>query len=185
MTAVDLTPIEVSIAVPWSQEDAFRRFVEDFEKWWPKVTHSIGGPRVKRIVFEGQMGGRIYEEHEDGRRFQWGQVLVWGPPGQVKFTFHPSRDPSTAQEVELRFVPEGTGTRLTLTAQGWDKWGRGAHRARRGYKIGWGYVLNVWAGRRTLGMRVMSAIGSAATMMQLVLHGGRKGLINAAGGEIS
>lgn len=60
-----------------------------------------------------------------------------------------SRDPSTAQEVELRFVPEGSGTRLELTADKWETWGRNARRARRGYEIGWGYLLKVWAERRT------------------------------------
>ena len=59
---------------------------------------------------EPQVGGRIFEEHVDGRRFQWGRVLEWEPPRRVKFTFHPSRDPATAQDVEVRFVPDGGGT---------------------------------------------------------------------------
>ena len=83
------------------------------------------------MVFEPQVGGRIFEEHVDGRRFQWGRVLEWEPPRRVKFTFHPSRDPATAQDVEVRFVPDGGGTRLELVTTKWENWGPKAARARQ------------------------------------------------------
>lgn len=185
MTADSLAPIAVSVSVPWSPEAAFQKFVHDFGSWWPTATHSIGGPRVRSLTFEPRVGGCIYEEHVDGRRFQWGQVLAWEPPHLVRFTFHPSRDPATAQDVDLRFDPEGQGTRLTLTAAGWEKWGRGARRARRGYTLGWGYLLNRWAGRRTGRMRVVDAVGKVALLFELVRYGGRRGLIDAASGEIA
>jgi len=184
MTEIFLPPIKRSVSVSWDQETAFRRFTAEFASWWPSRTHSIGGERLQRVVFEPQVGGRIYEEHNDGRRFQWGEILLWEPPKRVKFTWHPSRDPATAQDVEIEFLREGDGTRLELTSSKWEQWGRGAKRARRAYDVGWGYVLNVWAGRRTFKMSVLDVIAGALTFV-MKLRGGREKEIARAGGEIT
>jgi len=183
MTESGLGPIERSISVSWAPAAAFARFTRDFALWWPVRTHSIGGDRVARIVFETQVGGRIFEEHRDGRRFQWGRVHTWEPPHRVCFSWHPSRDPQTAQDVEVRFEPAGTGTRLVLVATGWEKWGAGARRARRGYHMGWGYVLQVCAGRRTAGMRALDVVASAANLAAR-MRGGTERAIARAGGEM-
>jgi uncharacterized protein YndB with AHSA1/START domain len=183
MTSKALPPIKRSVSVSWSQESAFKRFTAEFASWWPQKTHSIGGDRIRQLVFEQQVGGRIYEEHNDGRRFQWGQILVWEPPQRIKFTWHPSRDPSTAQEVEVEFHVEGSGTRLELTSTHWERWGRNAHRARKAYNLGWGYVLNVWADRRTAGMAMADVLMAFANLL-MKFRGGRDGEISRAGGEI-
>ena len=104
-------PIRRSVSVSWPQAEAYRRFVQDFAKWWPSYSYSIGGSRVKRVVFEPRAGGRIYEEHKDGTRMRWGTVIALEPPRRVAFTFHPSRAESDAQLVEITFAPEGEGTR--------------------------------------------------------------------------
>lgn len=178
-----LPPIERSLSVSWDPVAAFERFTVKFAEWWPVGTHSIGESRVARLVFETRLGGRIYEEHKGGRRFQWGQVVTWEPPRRVGFTWHPSRDPETAQHVEIEFKPEGTGTLVTLAAWGWERWGRGAARARRGYRVGWGYVLNVWAERRTGSMRVLDVVAGVARAVQWA-RGGLDGAIARSGGEI-
>ena len=115
--------------------------------WWS----ANQAPRVR-----GEGGGRIYEEHIDGRQFQWGKVLELDPPRRARFTFHPSRPESAAQTIELLFHPEVSGARLELIATGWENWGKGAQRARRGYQVGWGLVLNLWAGRITMRMRLIN-----------------------------
>ena len=71
-----------------------------------------------------------------------------------------------------------------LTVDGWERLGRRANRARRGYDAGWGYVLNVWAGHRTSGMAVLEAIGAVINAGQLVWYRGREGMIAAAKGEL-
>jgi len=169
--------------VSWDQETAFKRFTSDFASWWPSRTHSIGGELLEHIVFEEREGGRIYEEHCNGRRFQWGQVTLWDPPRRLKFNWHPSRDPSTAQEVEISFKTEAAGTTLELVSSGWERWGKGAKRARRGYYVGWGYVLNVWAGRRTFSMALLDGVASLR-LLGMKLRGGRQAEIARAGGEI-
>lgn len=183
MKTPDLPPIVRSISVSWAPAEAFRRFTADFAKWWPARTHSIGGECLECIVFECKLGGLIYEQHVDGRRFQWGEVRAWDPPRRVRFAWHPSRDKSTAQDVELTFHPEGSGTRLELVSSGWEKWGKGAPRARRGYDLGWAGVLNTWAGRRTLGMRALEGLMALMSFVQR-FRGGRAAVIARSGGEL-
>jgi uncharacterized protein YndB with AHSA1/START domain len=178
-----LPPIHRTISVSWDPDTAFRRFTADFGTWWPTRSHSIGGPLVQRIVFEPHDGGRIYEEHADGRRFQWGQVLAWEPPRRVRFTWHPSREPETAQDVLVEFIAEDGGTRVELTASGWERWGEKAARAHRGYDVGWAYILNVWAGRRTAKMAVLDVIVAILGLAQK-LRGGVRAEIARARGEL-
>ena len=180
----ELPPIRRDVSVSWDPQAAFRRFTSEFATWWPWRTHSVGGKRVKRLVFECRPGGLIFEEHIDGRRFQWGRVLEYDAPQSVKFTWHPSRPEATAQEVEVRFTPEGTGTRVVLVSDQWEKWGKNAHRARKGYDIGWGYVLNVWAEKRTAKMAVLDGLTLLARGIELA-RGGTKASIARAGGEIA
>jgi len=184
MTGSTLPAIERSISVSWDPDAAFRRFTADFASWWPSATHSIGGKRVKRVVFETHLGGRIYEEHLDGRRFLWGRILAWDPPRHVRFSWHPSREESTAQDVDLHFAPEGTGTRLTLRSSGWERMGKNARRERRGYEFGWGTVLDTFAGVRSGRLVVFKIIASMMLVVE-ALRGGVDASIARARGEIT
>jgi hypothetical protein len=81
MTAT-LTPLRKSITVPWTREAAFRRFTEQISEWWPLTTHSVGGKRAERVVFEERVGGRIYEVVRGGEEHTWGTVTRWEPPAR-------------------------------------------------------------------------------------------------------
>jgi hypothetical protein len=144
-----LPPVRRSVVVPWAPEQAFRRFTIEIASWWPLRSHSVGGDRAETVVFEDRIGGRIYERNRDGQDSTWGTVSAWDPPRRVAFTWHPGRPTDTAQRIEVRFLPEGTGTRLELTHDDWERYGAMAHRVRRGYSVGWAYVLRLWAGRRS------------------------------------
>ena len=181
MTA--LPPVKREISVSWAPEAAFKRFTEQFGAWWPRATHSIGGKRVARIVFETRLGGLIYEEHIDGRRFQWGEVTLWDPPRRVAFSFHPSMDRSKAQDVSVEFEPQGQGAMVRLVSTGWEKLGaKGRKLARRAYDAGWSYILNVWAERRTSRMRVMETVVGLVNRVRI---GGIEAQIARAEGEIA
>lgn len=183
MTDSPIPPVERSVSVSWDPEAAFRRFTEGFGTWWPTATHSIGGDRVQRVTFDGRVGGLIVEELTDGRRFQWGRVTAWEPPRRVAFIWHPSREESVAQDVVVRFVPEGTGTRVELTSTGWEKLGKRARAARRGYGIGWGSVLATYAERRSAAMVIFSILSGAITLF-LKLTSKLESTIDRAGGRL-
>lgn len=182
-TTAALPPVRRTISVSWSQEEAFRRFTEGFASWWPGRSHSIGGERVTRIVFECRVGGRILEELDDGRRFQWGRLTAYDPPRRVAFSWHPSREEREAQDVEVRFDPEGPGTRVELISTGWERLGAKAKSARRGYDLGWGSVLAAYAGRASVALVVFGLL-SRAMRMVLRLTGRLDAEIDRSGGRI-
>jgi|SRR5881394_3584510 len=140
-------PIRRSVSVSWSPDVAFQRFTSDFGKWWPSYGHSIGGKRVRQIVFEARVGGLIYEEHHDGTRFLWGQVTALEPPRRVAFSHRASHAESDAQDVEVTFVAEQSGTRVELVSRGWEKMSIKAAKARRGYGMTWSAALDAYAGK--------------------------------------
>jgi hypothetical protein len=158
-------PIKRSISVSWNQEAAFRRFTADFATWWPRYAFSIGGPRVREIVFEGRVNGRIYEELEDGTRFLWGTVTSWNAPHSVAFTWHPSREPVDAQQVEVSFVPEASGTRVELVSSGWERVGAEARRGYGSYGTGWNAVLGTFAERFSAPALLFYSVSAAINLV--------------------
>lgn len=178
-----LPPVRRLVSVSWPPAEAFRRFTAEFGSWWPRATHSIGGKQVKRVEFECRVGGRIFEELVDGRRFQWGRVTAWEPPHRIAFTWHPSRDEAEAQDVDLSFHPDGTGSRVELISTGWERLGAKARGARMGYNIGWGAVLDQWAGRWSAAM-VLFAVLSRTITLFLKVTGKLEAEIAKAGGRM-
>ena len=46
----------------------------------------------------------MYEIAADGKRNEWGTVLVWEPPARIVMTWAPGEDKSVLTEVEIRFA---------------------------------------------------------------------------------
>jgi uncharacterized protein YndB with AHSA1/START domain len=185
MTAISPLTLRVETSVAWTPAEAFRRFTDDFGRWWPYQTHSVGGDHVARVVFETTDGGQIYEEHLDGTRFLWGTVSAVFPPTRVSFTWHPSRNAATAQLVHVEFAenPHG-GTTVTLTSTEWERLGSKAASACRAYRIGWAYVLGVWSGRRRPWMTLLDVVVLPIDALVTTLRGGRAASIAKAGGRL-
>jgi uncharacterized protein YndB with AHSA1/START domain len=141
MEATTLPAIRKSITVDCPVEEAFRTFTEGAASWWPFGTHSVHGEQAKAVVWEGA-GGRVYERGGPTEAV-WGEVLVWEPPHRFVTTWHPGRGPEEATELEVRFSPEGDGTRVELEHRGWEQRGR---EARASYDSGWGTILELYAG---------------------------------------
>jgi uncharacterized protein YndB with AHSA1/START domain len=110
------------------------------------------------VVFEGRVGGQIYERAKTGARFEWGVVTAWDPPRVVGFTWHPGMEEGQETDVEVRFEPSGAGTKLTLRHYNWEKLGKLARRAQRGYGIGWKGVLDVYAGKPSFIMALTAVV---------------------------
>lgn len=137
-TTEALAAINKTITVDAAPETAFETFTRQMGSWWPIRTHTIFEDRLEEIVFDERVGGRVYERTAEGEEADWADVLEWEPNSRfvLRWRVNPERGPT---EVEVRFTPEGDGTRVDLEHRGWDKIGDEAGRA--GYDPGWDYVL--------------------------------------------
>ena len=136
-----LEPLRKSVTVPRTVEEAFEIFTARLGSWWPKETHSISQARTRDVVVEPKVGGALFEVRDDGKRCPWGKVLVWEPPHRFVWSWHPGREPETAQEVEVRFVDIGGTTRVELEHRNWAKLGESAAESRASYAGGWKSVF--------------------------------------------
>jgi uncharacterized protein YndB with AHSA1/START domain len=144
----ELDPIKKVVEVPIGPDDAFRLFTEDMGSWWPVETHSRAvsehedeGLAVERVEFQGVVGGRVIEHLSDGRALPWAEVLAWDPPERFVLSWHPSSASRPPTEVEVRFHPMASGTRVELEHRGWERLGEGAAELRGGYQTGWDPTL--------------------------------------------
>jgi uncharacterized protein YndB with AHSA1/START domain len=137
-----MDPIVKTVVVPLGAREAFDLFTSGIATWWPLPTHSVGGEEAVTCRFESGVGGRIVEVEEDGTEHVWGTVQHWQPPRRVVFSWHPSRDASTAQEVQVRFEPAPEGTAVELEHRNWEVLGDAAWEIRTHYVTGWDVTLN-------------------------------------------
>jgi hypothetical protein len=154
-----IPPVIKSLSVPWPPAAAFRRWTAEVHTWWPMRTHSVGQDATEHVVFTPAVGGTIHEVVRGGAQHVWGTVLGWDPPRSVRYTWHPGEPATEGQEVEVRFEPEGTGTRIVLTHSGWERKGAKGARYARMYRLGWSYVLALYQGRRTLLVLTLDVLG--------------------------
>lgn len=128
------------VTVDCAVEEAFRVFTADALSWWPLETHSIHGT-VREIVFEPQVGGEVYEVSTEGEKGHWATVLEWDPPARLLLAWNILERPGEQTEVEVRFAPDGSGTRVELEHRGWEELVTGAEEKRNDYDTGWDFVL--------------------------------------------
>jgi uncharacterized protein YndB with AHSA1/START domain len=136
--------IRKAVTVGAPAERAFAVFTTEMGSWWPLGRHSVGLDDAVMVTVEEHAGGRVYETLADGSESDWGLISVWEPPHRLVFSWHPGRDAATAQEVDVRFTPEGGGTRIELEHRGWEKLGERAGEIASGYAAGWDVVLGAY-----------------------------------------
>ena len=136
-----VTPIVLKTSVPCPPERAFVYFTRDIARWWPLATYSCGGDTAQDVRFEPRVGGGIVETTRDGATHRWGTVSAWAPGERVAFSWHPGRDDSAAQWVEVTFAATAAGSLVTLTHGGFEKLGDRALQAKSEYENGWPTVF--------------------------------------------
>jgi uncharacterized protein YndB with AHSA1/START domain len=149
MTAIEPVRRAVHVAVP--VERAFAVYTERISEWWPFATHSRaamedGAPQAVGARVEPREGGRMLELRADGSEAPWGTVAAWDPPHRLAIAWRPNDDDHEPTEVEVRFTPDGDGTRVELVHSGWER--LGAERGREGresYETGWERVMADYA----------------------------------------
>jgi uncharacterized protein YndB with AHSA1/START domain len=151
-TPAPVEPVRKQVRVARPVEEAFALFVEGIGSWWPVELHSrvadeqhARGVTVDRVVFEPRPGGRVFEVTSEGVEGQWAEVLEFEEPDRFLLAWKPNDRPEPPTEVEVRFEPDGDGTRVTLEHRGWERLGERAGQARDGYADGWRTPLERFA----------------------------------------
>jgi len=143
-------PIRKEVRVQAAPARAFEIFTAGMSRWWLK-THTINPTKspLKDIVMEPRRDGRWYERGEDGSECQWGKVLAWEPPTRVLLAWQISGrwryDPNFVTEVEIRFTPDGAGTKVELEHRNLERLGDAAEAMRTAFESGWGSLLEQFA----------------------------------------
>ena len=137
----DIDPIVLSVDLPVAPARACAAFTAGFADWWPVATHSLSRQAATRCSLDAAPGGAIEERAPDGVRHLWGTVQSFEPGRRLRFSWHPGREPESAQWVDVEFTPQGDGSRVTLTHGGWEALGEIAPILRREYASGWQNVF--------------------------------------------
>ena len=131
MTQAPAAVVRRQIVVAAPVEKAFAVFTERFGDFKPPEHNMLAVP-IAETVFEGRVGGAIYDRGTDGSECRWARVLVYEPPHRVVFswdigpTWQVESEPENTSEVEVRFVEEAPGrTRVELEHRGLDRHGPG------------------------------------------------------------
>jgi hypothetical protein len=98
-----------------------------------------------QVVFEGRVGGRIFERTKGGTEHEWGEVTLWDPPRRLGYLWRIATDAASATEVEINFVEAGEQrTRVDIEHRGWQRLGEHGDGWRTVNGGGWSGVLPVY-----------------------------------------
>jgi activator of Hsp90 ATPase-like protein len=144
-------PVRRTIRVKAAPARAFDVFTTRIGSWWPHE-HSINkSSPQKEVVVEPHVGGRWFERGEDQSECQWGRVLVWEPPARVVLAWQINAqwqyDPDIETEVEVRFIPDGAGTRVEFEHRNLERFGDKVDAVRTAIDApeGWSRLLALFA----------------------------------------
>ena len=140
----------VSVGAP--QTVAWEVFTGKMGAWWPLAFYKIGKATAVDAVIEPHVGGRWYEQGDDGSICQWGSVLVWEPPARLVLSWDIGADwqydPTIKTEIEVRFIAEGGDrTRVELEHRHLDRYGAHRDKMRAVFDTegDWGRLLEAFA----------------------------------------
>jgi len=147
-------PVRKSLRVKAPPARAFEIFTAGMSRWWLK-THTISKTKspIKEITIEPRQGGRWFERGEDGSECDWGHVLAWEPPARLLLAWQINGqwqfDPNLVTEVEIRFSPDASGTKVELEHRYLERLGDTAETMRTAFDRGWMALLESFAANAT------------------------------------
>lgn len=148
-TAGDSAAASVYVAV--SLEDAFEVFTAEIDLWWRHGRKfRIAGKHPGRIVFEQQLGGRLFETvtlPAGERTFVTGSVVEWEPPRRLALEWRGINFAAHEKTlIEVTFTPSGDGTMVRVEHRGWSEL-RDDHPARHGLTgAAFSRMIGMWWG---------------------------------------
>jgi uncharacterized protein YndB with AHSA1/START domain len=96
---------EIRIDAP--PERVWKAITDEQMDWYP---HNYGGERLKRIVCEHHVGGKMYEDWGDGAGIQYNTITYWDPP--VAIGMRGFLQPAITLEQWMTLETDGDGTLL-------------------------------------------------------------------------
>lgn len=145
----NIEPVRVCVSVPLPLARAYDRFARELRDWWPRE-YTWSGAVLQDIGMEPRSGGPCFEIGPHGFRCDWGRVLDWAPPHQLRLAWHisprrePAPDPLRSSTVTLSFAPdEARRTTLTLVHDDFERHGSEgpAYRNAMASPQGWPLIL--------------------------------------------
>jgi uncharacterized protein YndB with AHSA1/START domain len=146
---ITLAPVRKTVHVKAPPSRAFEVFTAGMSRWWPP-THTILKAPFTEAVIEPRTGGRWYHKGEDGSTCETGLVQVWDPPSRLVLVWQLNPqwqyDPDLHTEVEVRFTPDGDGTRVELEHRMIERMGEQAQAAHTAVDApgGWTGILEAF-----------------------------------------
>jgi uncharacterized protein YndB with AHSA1/START domain len=134
--------IVVSVDLPAPPAHAFEAFALHFADWWPTKTHSLSRDAATTCRISLDAGGAVEERAPDGTWHRWGTMEFLEPGRRLRFSWHPGREPESAQWIDVTFERTESGSRVTLAHGGWEALGEVAPILRREYASGWRTLLH-------------------------------------------
>ena len=110
--------VRVAISVDVDPDTAFEVFTEEIDLWYKRGPHNFyDSRRAVEIRFEPFVGGRLLEVYDKvtGEGREHGRIVLFEPGRRLLFV-------DTRQtEIDVRFEPDGDGTRVTLEHRGFER----------------------------------------------------------------
>ena len=128
--------LKLSFEVGCRADHAFATWTERIATWWPS-DHTIAGAPAT-VVFEGRVGGRIYERTAEGVELDWGVVTAWRPPASLAYRWYLGVGEESATDVSVTFSAlDHERTRVQIEQTGWERLGADAPNHRSRNRAGW------------------------------------------------
>lgn len=137
-----IDPLVVEVEVEVSQEHAFDVWTTRLGAWWPR-SHTMSDPAD--VIVEPFEGGRIFERAADGSELEWGEIVAWEPPHQLRCLWHLFFDRSEATDLEVTFTATEIGTKVTIRQSGWERLGDSGPPRRTRTQAAWSAILSDFA----------------------------------------
>jgi hypothetical protein len=113
------SPITHEYHLKSSAERAFEVYTGRIDEWWD-ARYTANPETLERVTIEARVGGRLYAEHSDLGKHDWGWVTDWAAGRRLVHTFSLAQDPRHPSEVAVEFLPDGgDGCTVRFSHGGW------------------------------------------------------------------
>lgn len=140
--------IQIDSRVSLSPEEAYQKFIDHFNDWWP-AEYTWSQAKLEKIYIDGREGGLCTEIGPGGFRCDWGKVTELQPGIKIamKWQISPRRepipDPEKASEIQMLFEEEEGATLIRFEHYDFEKHGEGAaeYMKMMASEYGWPFIL--------------------------------------------